>query len=38
MGKVYDVIERDFITFYSKIPISFPHFTITHTGTQAHRH
>ena len=38
MGKVHDVIERVFITFYSKIPISFPHFTITHTGTQALTH
>lgn len=38
MGKVHDVIERVFITFYSKIPISFPHFTHTHTGTHTLTH
>ena len=36
MGKVHDVIERVLIKFHSKIPISFPHFTHTHTGTHTH--
>ena len=38
MGKVHDVIERVFITFHSKIPISFLHFTNTHTGTHTLTH
>ena len=36
MGKVHDVIERVLIKFHSKIPISFPHFTHTRTGTHTH--